>query len=222
MAWVDPYGKELWALNINVAKEIAAAGFDEVQFDYVRFPDGGDLNDCEFPHRPEGKDYSYAIENFLRAAVDSLAQYPVKVSADFFGIVPWEDRSYLLGQHLERSGHIVDYIYPMVYPSHFPDFWYKKEGIKYSEPEKVIAGSCTRGNQQLEGKRAALRPWLQGFDYKVRGFNYKYIVTQIKASEEAGCREWFIWNAKCDYSETWKAMAVLKKEAPQAKQSDGE
>ena len=94
---------------------------------------------------------------------------------------------------------------------------YKDEGIKYSEPEKVISGSCTRGNEQLAGKKAKLRPWLQGFDYKVRNFGPDYVVTQIRASDEAGCPEWYIWNAKCDYSVTWQAMKKL-----QAEQKEGQ
>lgn len=210
MAWVDPYAEELWDLNIAIAEEIAAAGFDEIQFDYVRFPDGGTLSDCYYPHNIFGKTRSWAIESFLKKAVEALQPYKVKVSADLFGITCWQDVSRVLGQHLGRVGAIVDYVYPMVYPSHFPSQFYREKEIHYSEPYKIIYQSTRKGKKMLEGTTCGLRPWIQGFDYRVKDFGPQYIIDQIKAAEDAGSDGWYVWNARCDYSVTWQALEQLK------------
>jgi hypothetical protein len=208
--WMDPYSRVNWDLNAGLAMELAQAGFDEIQFDYVRFPDGGTLANCLYAANVDSHPKTWAIESFLGYAAQKLSAYPtVQVSADVFGMTCWRQLGEI-GQTLPGVGKQVNSVGPMIYPSHFPNSFYSTQKILYDDPYRVIKESCVRGVKLLEGTNAKLRPWLQGFGYKVKNFDYRYVVAQIKAVQDAGLDEWFIWNAGCKYGETWKALEELR------------
>ncbi len=204
--WMDPAQPEVIDYNLGLAAELARAGVDEIQFDYVRFPTNGWRGDWQGDLEQTALRRREVISEFLSVARDSLAQYGVKISADLYGIMAWgrmEDLA-LTGQHVATIAAQVDVICPMIYPSHFgPGF----EGRKRpgDDPEYFI-GEGTRRFAELAAGQAEIRPWLQAFPYRVTRFDGSYIATQIQASRSAGGQGWSLWNPACRYS---VALSVL-------------
>ena len=116
LGWLNPYSRVAWRYNVDVAIAAAKAGFDEIQFDYVRFPSDGDVSLIRYPGK-HGQPMNETIAAFLRYAVGRLHPLGVRVSADVFGLSATHDLG--IGQHPGQVGEVVDAIYPMVYPSHY-------------------------------------------------------------------------------------------------------
>jgi hypothetical protein len=193
LAWVDPFEPEVRAYNIAIAVEAARAGFDEVQFDYVRFPDVAQK--LRFAQNPTEELRIQGIDRFLSEAHEALIPYNVFLGVDIFGYVCWNTNDTGIGQHLENILPLVDYLSPMVYPS----------GYKYGIPgcHVPVAHPYEVVHDTLENarKRAIppirLRPWLQGFrDYAFdrRIFGPPQVDEQIRAARDFGSDGWMIWN----------------------------
>jgi hypothetical protein len=199
LAWVDPASRVVWDYNIALAKEAAALGFDEVQFDYVRFPSDGDMKLIAYPVYKGGVPKHEIIRRFFEYVDKELKPVNVLVSADVFGLTVMADDDLQIGQRLEDIAPYVDYICPMIYPSHFPSghLGLAKPG---EHPYRIIYDSCVRGLKRLEGQRAKLRPWLQ--DFKIGGaYDRKMIVDQIQAARDAKSFGFTMWNARNVYTE---------------------
>ena len=202
-AWINASQPEVMDYNLTLAKELAAAGVDEIQFDYVRFPTNGWLEDWSQEYQPDLEQIAAnrreIITAFLTAARDSLAGSQVKISTDLYGIMAWdrmEDLA-LTGQHVPTIASVVDIICPMIYPSHFgPGF----EGRRRpgDDPEYFI-GEGTRRFVELAAGQAEIRPWLQAFPYLVSNYDGHYISTQILTARESGGSGWCLWNPACRY-----------------------
>ena len=194
IGWTDPYKTEVWDYNIAIAKEAAALGFDEIQFDYIRFPAKSDL---WFSQSNSGENRVAAINGFLQRAKHELAQYPVMTSANIFGYICWKHKDQKIGQRLIDMAEHVDYLSPMLYPSGFPN------GIPgYSNPMlnpyETILHSLQRAKELGNLSAVRFRPWLQAFrDYAFdrRRFGENEISAQIKASADSGSHGWMLWNA---------------------------
>ena len=215
--WMDPAQAEVRDYNLTLAAELARAGVDEIQFDYVRFPTNGWRGDWQGDLEQTALRRRQVISDFLAAARDTLDKYEVRISADLFGIMAWgrmEDLA-LTGQHVPTIARYVDVICPMIYPSHFgPGF----EGRKRpgDDPEYFI-GEGTRRFAELAAGQAEIRPWLQAFSYRVTNYDGAYIATQIVASRENGGAGWSLWNPACRYSEALTVLPGLCRPAlPQA------
>jgi len=197
--WVDPADEEVVRYNLALAGELARAGVDEIQFDYVRFPTNGWMGDWQGDIQATAARRRAVITGFLAAARDTLDQYGVKISADLYGIMAWgqvEDLA-LTGQYVPAIASLVDVICPMIYPSHFgPGF----EGRKRpgDDPEYFI-GEGTRRFREMVAGQADIRPWLQAFPYRVTRFDGDYISAQVKAARAAGGKGWSLWNPACRY-----------------------
>ncbi len=213
LIWASAYDKELWAYNLEVSKEAAEAGFNEIQFDYVRFPasDGGKLDKSLDYRNTTGGTKPQAIQDYLKFAREQLSPLKVYISADIYGLVGSVADDMSLGQYWEAVSNVVDYVCPMMYPSHYangtyglsvPDA-YPYETIYHSTKDSVAR------NKNIETP-AGIRPWIQDFTAPwVKGhikYEYKQVEAQIKALEENGVKEYLLWNAGNRYSET----AVLK------------
>jgi len=204
--WLDPAQEEVRQYNLSLAAELARAGVDEIQFDYMRFPTNGWREDWQGDLAATAQRRCQVIEDFLVVARDTMDQYGVKLSADLYGIMAWgrvEDQA-LTGQHVPTIAKYVDVICPMIYPSHFgPGF----EGRKRpgDDPEYFI-GEGTRRFVELAAGKAEIRPWLQAFPFRVSQYDGQYIATQVVASRGAGGQGWCLWNPSCRYPE---ALAVL-------------
>lgn len=133
-AWMDPYNKKVWDYNLSIAIEAASRGFKEIQFDYVRFPSDGLISDCVYPARNSESDSRHyeVIRNFLAYARQKLSPYGVKISADVFGLTCSANDDMNIGQVIEQIAKEVDYVCPMVYPSH-----YYRGAYNLSDPESM-------------------------------------------------------------------------------------
>ena len=208
LAWVDPFNKEVWDYNINIAMEAAQYGFDEIQFDYLRFPDASGLR---FPMPNTEEDRVKAISGFLMEARRRLIPYNVFLSADIFGYVCWNLNDTNIGQRLEDLAPHVDYICPMLYPS---GFQYGIPGYRnpVANPFEIVYLSLKRAQERTNLPSQRFRPWLQAFrDYAFdrRYFNDKEILGEVKAADGFGSHGWMLWNPRNSYSSTG-----LRKEKP--------
>jgi len=210
-AWLNPYDKNAWAYIVEVAKEGLNLGFDEIQLDYVRFANDGDTRDMDFSAYKEKR---YEIINQFLAYVRK--ELPgAKLSADVFGIIcesPADVEG--IGQNLEFVGRDIDYLSPMVYPSHYA-LNQTIRGVSYpkpdTEPYAVVYNSLAKARGRIDtikGYKATLRPYLQDFTARWIGkgnymhYGARELRQQIQAVYDAGYSEWLVWNAANRYSES--------------------
>lgn len=208
LVWASAYDRTLWEYNLEVSKEAAEAGFNEVQFDYVRFPasDGGKLDKSLDYRGNTGESKPQVIQNYLIYAREQLSPLNVYISADVYGLVGSVADDMSLGQYWEAISNVVDYICPMMYPSHYangtyglsvPDV-YPYETVFHSAKDSVAR------NKNIKTP-AVIRSWIQDFTAPwVKGhikYSDKQVEDQIRALEENGIKEYLLWNAGNKYSE---------------------
>lgn len=199
LAWTDPSRKEVWDYNIAIAVEAAKLGFDEIQFDYVRFPDARGLIFATANRMPNRL---AAITGFLAEARRQLTPYNVFVAADIFGYVMWNLDDTNIGQRLEELSPVVDYISPMLYPSCF-QFGIPGYRLPVAHPYEIVFLSLQNGRERTGIPSIRFRPWLQAFrDYAFdhRQFTGKEIRAQISAAEKFGSDGWMLWNPRNTYT----------------------
>ncbi len=200
--WVDPFREEVWGYNIAIAREVAALGFDELQFDYIRFPTDGETGSLIYsqPSTPESR-YG-AIQDFMAQLEGALEPYHVFTSADIFGLTAWLDHEANIGQMVENVAPYVDYLSPMLYPSTFtPGLLHWGADKRPTEyPYEVVYESLIRMRDRTD---KPLRPWLQHFaDYKYHlPFGLEEYRAQMEAAYDAGAEGWLFWNAQGVYEE---------------------
>jgi hypothetical protein len=199
LAWIDPYQTAAWDYSLSIAEEAAASGFDEIQFDYARFPDAVGLTYAKASTEAQRVG---AIVGFLRAARQRLQRYNVFLAIDVFGYVCWNSNDTFIGQKLEDLAGVVDYISPMLYPSSF-QFGIPSHRNPVLSPYDIVYDSLVEAMQRTADSAVRYRPWLQAFpDYAFdrRRFGTAEIAAQIKASNRAGAIGWMIWNPHNVYS----------------------
>ncbi|MBO4291023.1 MAG: putative glycoside hydrolase [Lachnospiraceae bacterium] len=208
LAWVNPCSEEVWAYLTDIAIYCAELGFDEVQFDYVRFPVGKGTENADYGVvvTPENK-HEY-ISKFLKYAADRLHEKEIPITADLFGTVignPTDVQN--VGQDYAELASTVDVLCPMIYPSHYGKGVFGLE-VPDAKPYETIVGALGRSVESLsavdEKERAVVRPWLQAFTAPwVDGYisyGIDEIRKQIQGVYDAGYDEWILWNAKNNYS----------------------
>lgn len=198
LQWIDPFAQAAWSHNLDVAEEAARLGFDEIQFDYVRFPDASDVR-LRAPNTREAR--VAAITGFLKAARRRLDPYNVYVAADIFGYVCWNLDDTQIGQQIEQLGIPLDYISPMLYPS---GFTWGLPGCRRptDDPGQIVARSLEEAKRRTGLPGARFRPWLQAFrDYAFdhKEFGAEQIRAQTKAADQAGSNGWMLWNPRNQY-----------------------
>ncbi|MBI2874603.1 MAG: GTP-binding protein [Firmicutes bacterium] len=199
MLWTNPYLEEVWDYNIAVALEAARAGFDEIQFDYVRFPTGAGMEGIVYGD-PQGRSRSEAIKGFLAKARGVLHAAGVPISADIFGMSLAASDDVRIGQKLEEIAEVADYISPMIYPSHWNPRSFGQPDPD-AAPYEVVRASLKYGLARLSPeKQKIMRPWLQDFTMR-HPYGTKEVLAQIRASEELGVDSWLFWNARNIYNE---------------------
>lgn len=208
MAWVNPYKEEVWEYLVNVAEEAAEAGFDEIQFDYVRFPIGSDADAADYGADMDVNTKRQVIGGFLNYAVSRLHEKNIIVTADVFGtIIRSEIDAERVGQDYAALGECVDVLSPMVYPSHYENYVFGLE-VPDAKPYETVLAALEGSVKELSGiseeNRAIVRPWLQAFTATwVKGhisYEGEQIRQQIQAVYDAGYDEWILWNAVNRYS----------------------
>ncbi len=197
LGWSNPYDQRVWEYNVDIAEAAARVGFDEIQFDYVRFPSDGDMSAIVYPGKtstPPG----WVIAQFAQYASKRLKPLGVKVSADVFGLSATRDLG--IGQIPKRLGRYLDAIYPMVYPSHFGPGEYNLDDPN-GNPGGTVAYALRDFNQQLAGvKGVRIVPWLQDFSWAGRTYGLAEIQDQIDSARRAKAGGYLLWNAAGIYT----------------------
>ena len=198
LRWIDPFHQGAWDYNIAIAKAAAEVGFDEVQFDYVRFPDNRAVGFA----KPANQDSrTEAISGFLKAAHQALAPYNVMVAADIFGYVMWNLDDTGIGQTVASALDSVDVVCPMLYPSGY-QFGIPKYKNPVQNTYEIVYLSLKRAQERTGANPLRFRPWIQAFrDYAFRGGDFKEerMRIQIKASDKFGASGWMFWNPRNIY-----------------------
>jgi hypothetical protein len=195
LGWADPYNRENWKYNVDLAVAAAKLGFDEIQFDYVRFPTDGDVDNMVFPSRTDTP-MGWTIAQFVHYASKRLKPLGVRVSADVFGLAATRDLG--IGQVPRRIARYLDVIYPMVYPSHYASGEYNLPDPN-AAPGQTVASSLADFADQLQGFDVDVVPWLQDFSYG-RTYTVADVQAQIDAARAAGAPGFMLWNAAGIYT----------------------
>lgn len=214
-AFVNPFSKEVWDYNIEVAKQAAKMGFKEIQFDYVRFPEGFEnesksldytLDDYETSDLDDIQQRVSAVSDFVAYAREQLKAYDVEVSVDIFGYSATVPEAPGIGQNFSKISENVDVISSMIYPSHWNSYF----GISKPdlEPYKLVAEYMKVENKLLSGLETPpkSRPWLQDFTASYLGAgNYQQygaaqVEDQVRALHDAGVNEFLLWDASNSYT----------------------
>ncbi|MBQ1241047.1 MAG: sugar fermentation stimulation protein, partial [Lachnospiraceae bacterium] len=215
MAWVDPYCKEVWDYLMEVGTIAKEVGFDEVQFDYIRFSTDSTMKNVAYDEeRTQGRSKTEVITEFCQYAYENLASQGLFVSADVFGtIIGSEIDANAVGQIYTDMAKHLDYICPMVYPSHYGPGNF---GLEYpdKQPYETILGAMKKSKAVLDKaadeddhihNQAIVRPWLQDFTASYLGegkyitYGYEEVQQQIQAVLDAGYDEWMLWSAANRY-----------------------
>lgn len=207
LSWVNPYKKEVWEYLVSVAKEAAIIGFDEIQFDYIRFSTDSGMKEVDFGEDGKNKSKIEVITDFTKYACENLKPLGVYVSADVYGtIIDSKVDAEIVGQDYKEMAKYLDYICPMIYPSHYQNGSY---GIDYPDlkPYDLILNALNKSRTVLgedKNKTAVVRSWLQDFTatwlnpHKIYGADE--IRAQIQAVYDAGYEEWILWNGSNNYT----------------------
>jgi len=209
VSWLDPGSKEVWSYLVIIGKESYALGFDELNFDYIRFPSDGNMNNIAYPFS-EGAVKREIMKNFFIYLRDNLNDLKVPLSADMFGMVTVADFDLNIGQMLEDALPYFDYISPMVYPSHYPKDW---NGFSNpaEHPYDVVKGAMEGAILKINNFKMSLasstpedvrtristkqiRPWLQDFNLGA-DYTSEMVKAQIQATYDVGLDSWLLWNA---------------------------
>jgi hypothetical protein len=196
--WTNPYAEEVWRYNLAIAREVASLGCREVQFDYVRFPSDGRLDLIHYPIKTNERP-SDVIEAFLRRARLDLAPYGAFVAADVFGLVTSAVDDMNIGQVFEKIARQVDFVCPMMYPSHYRSGNYGLPDPD-AEPYKTIFTGLVHGLRRLAGSQAVIRPWLQDFSWR-HHYGPDQVRAEINAAQDLGVSGYMLWNPRNVYTE---------------------
>ncbi len=195
LGWTNPYDRRVWEYNVALGVAAVKAGFDEIQFDYVRFPSDGDISIIRYPGVHQ-QPMSWTIPAFVQYARKRLHPLGARVSVDVFGLAATHDLG--IGQLPRRISRYVDAVYPMVYPSH-----YNPGEYNLSDPEAVPGTTVTHSlldfQTALEGRKARLTPWLQDFSLR-RTYTLGDVQAQVRAARSLHAHGFLLWNAEGLYN----------------------
>lgn len=206
--WCDPYSKFVRDYNIEIARETAKLGFDEIQFDYIRFPTDGPVGRCLYRYREKDDTFkSEIMGDFLQQA---RRETGIPVSIDIYGYNAWYRFGNLIGQDIQFLSRFVDAVYPMVYPSHFGPSFYRR----YSDIERpyLIVRDSTIRSIYLSRGRTVIRPWIQDWNYNSPTWGPDYILKQVKGISDGGGKSYSFWNPKGDHSMADRAFTRENRE----------
>lgn len=213
LSWVDPGAEEVWAYVAEIAKEAHELGFDEINFDYIRFPSDGDLRNLTYPHSNlASTTRSAVIKNFFSYIDKTLEPLGVPLSADLFGMTTTTFDDMNIGQIFENALPYFDYVSPMIYPSHYPPHFngYADPNEAPYEIIKYVMDSAVKRAIAASSSPDKIRPWLQDFDYPVT-----YTVADVKAQKQAvydaGLTSWLMWDPSNTYTrEAYDSATLIK------------
>lgn len=219
LAWVNPYKKEVWEYLLEIADAAVEDGFDEIQFDYIRFSTDLKEDKVDFGEDSVGISKTDIITQFTEYAYNNISELGAYVSADVYGtVIDSEVDQKIVGQDYVAMASHLDYICPMVYPSHYANGVYGIP-IPDAQPYNTVKAAMESAHTELsvlpESERAINRVWIQAFTASWVDGYISYgpaeIREQIRGAYEAGYDEWILWNAAVNY----KRDALLTDEEAQ-------
>ena len=199
--WVDPYSEEVWEYNTAIAKELIRRGFDEIQFDYIRFPtDGRNIRDTRYRWQDSGMDMESALISFLSYARKNI---DAPIGIDIYGANGWYRSGTRTGQDVELMARYVDVICPMFYPSHFEQDFLAYTPI-IERPYRIYFYGTYR-NTVIARSQVLVRPWVQAFYLNVsfdrRFYDKNYVLRQIFGVRDAADSGYMYWNNSGRYGD---------------------
>ncbi len=208
LSFVDVGAKDYWDYVIKLAKASYGIGFDEINFDYIRYPSDGNMKDASYTWTIGTSTKSEMLENFFSYLHDNTKDTGMKTSADLFGLTTLAIDDMGIGQVLEKTLPYFDFVYPMVYPSHYA--WNTGGfGNPATHPYEIVKFSMTNGVIREQAQRVSLgiatstpsklRPWLQDFDLGAE-YGVVEVQAQIKATYDSGLTSWLMWDAGNKYT----------------------
>lgn len=230
LAFVDVGAKQFWDYIVELGRISYAIGFDELNFDYVRYPSDGPMLEALYTHS-EGKSKPQMLEEFFKYLTEALRPTGAALSADLFGMTTTNEDDLNIGQVLERALPYFDGVYPMVYPSHYPNGFHNYANVnehaydivKYAMDTAVmralatttkiasfahtpVASTSPQRYEKPVHPKSKIRPWLQSFDYPVP-YTPAMVQGQITATYDSGLDSWLFWDAGNKYT---SLRSVLK------------
>lgn len=207
--WLDPASALAQEYNIETAKRAIDSGFDEIQFDYIRFPTDGNMKDMHFPFfNPERQNRARVMKEFFKKINATLKNYSPKtlISIDVFGETFVYGEENLIGQNLENIAEYFDVISPMAYPSHY---MCNEFGLRdpTANPYKVYYDTLRSGKNRLQNRQIIIRPWIQDFTIgSIYGcgptvfYSRDKVIDQIRAGKDLGINGFMLWNVNSNFT----------------------
>ena len=205
LAWLDPAAEPVWKYNADIAREVYARGFDEVQFDYVRFATDGKTGQIVYPlYAPKRETMRGTIGRFFAYLDTQLRSAGIPVSVDVFGFTTWHTTDLGIGQWYADALTHFDFVSPMVYPSHYPagTLSFKNPA---DHPYAIVSDSLKKGGEVVASfaasgpKPGQQRPWIQAFNLGAI-YTPAMVLDQVRAAREAHAQGFLLWNAANKYS----------------------
>lgn len=199
-SFIDAGAKEFWGYIVEIGKESYKVGFDELNFDYIRFPSDGNMEDTEFTF-DVGRKKSEVIKEFFSYLHDNLKKDGIVISADLFGMTTTATNDMGIGQVFVDALPYFDYIDPMVYPSHFGSGWggFKNPAEHPYEIIKITMNEAIARAKSINQNPNKVRPWLQDFSLGAV-YTADLVRDQIRATNESGLNSWLFWSAANTYT----------------------
>ncbi len=202
ISWLDVGAKPVWDYITLIGDEAYAVGFDELNFDYIRFPSDGNMDDISYPYS-QGKVKSHVLKEFFAHIDNTYRPKNIPISLDLFGMTTSNKDDLGIGQILEDALAHFDYVAPMVYPSHYPpnfNGWKNPAAMPY----EVIFYAMKKGYDRAvlaSTTPSKLRPWLQDFSIGGTTYTPAMVKAQVQATYDVGLTSWMMWNASNRYTE---------------------
>jgi hypothetical protein len=203
--WVNAFNEELWEANADLGAELARLGFDEVQYDYIRFPSDGDLRTADFGTEYSEANRRAAITGAVAMGSEKIRAAGAKFAIDLFPIVALLGDDQGIGQTVQDLTPLADYVCLMVYPSHYAIGNIPVDGHPNDFPADTVTYTLQRSQEWVPGTMSKMRPWLQDFTYPLEGFSVygpAEVRAQIDAAEAMGVSGWMLWNAAGEFEAT--------------------
>ncbi len=201
ISWLSPASREVWDYTVKISKETEAVGFDELNFDYIRYPSDGNMKDIVLPYADGAKTKAESIKFFSAYLQKELAPLKIPLSIDMFGFVTTHTDDLNIGQVLENAIPYFDFICPMVYPSHYPKT-YMGFANPADYPYEVISLAMASSTQRLlaaSSTPSKIRPWLQNFDLGA-AYTAEMIRKEKQAVYDSGLNSWLLWDSENKYT----------------------
>lgn len=199
LSFLDPTNESVWEYVTHLAQASYDSGFDEINFDYIRFPSDGNVKDIAYPTNISSK--ADAIESFFKHLHEKMTASKIPTSADLFGMTTTNSDDLGIGQVLEKALPYFDFIAPMIYPSHYPPNY---NGFKNpaEHPYEIVTIAMKKGIERagaLGMTPAKFRPWIQDFDLGAK-YTESMVRDQIKALQELGITSYMVWDPGNSYT----------------------